>query len=411
MTSAPLWGTVQVTAVSLFQLPICSAESRPLRCTCKIPAFVVHGPNPLTSARSRTAIVKSWCQTTFQFELRGLIEENPSDRKALWAKYGHHDFTHGRDIASARTPRGNMKSRSLVWITTITLLLGLAIRLGWPLRDKINSPMTMSSQISTLGGTFGEANAVSNTGSVAGDAKLLGDTVSHAFLWRKGLIKDLDTLGGPNSRATSLTEEDEVTGFSDASTPDPLGEDFCLLGTNLICLPFVWQDGAMVPLPILGGSNGQAFAVNSRGQVAGMAETETLDATCESGSEFPQVEPVLWEKGEIHKLPTIAGDPDGAVHAINDNGQAVGNTLDCTGSSFHAVRWQDGKAIDLGTLDGLLLAPQAINNRGQVAGFAVSQDGSVLVAFLWQNGVATNLGALPPDVFSLALGINNKGQV
>ncbi len=32
MTSAPPLGTVQVTEVSLFQFPICSAESRPLRC-------------------------------------------------------------------------------------------------------------------------------------------------------------------------------------------------------------------------------------------------------------------------------------------------------------------------------------------------------------------------------------------
>jgi probable HAF family extracellular repeat protein len=305
-----------------------------------------------------------------------------------------------------------MKSRTLAWITTITLLVGLAIPVGMATQGQNQQHNDyVIVDLGTLGGTFGEANAVSNKGSVAGDATLFGDTVRHAFLWRKGLTRDLDTLGGLNSRATSLNEEDEVTGISDISTPDPLGEDFCGFGTNLVCLPFIWQNGTMVPLPTLGGSNGQAFAINSRGQVAGMAETETLDATCESGSEFPQVEPVLWEKGEIHRLPTIAGDPDGAVHAINDNGQAVGNTLDCTGSSFHAVRWQHGKAIDLGSLDGLLLAPQAINSRGQVAGFAFSPDGSVLVAFLWQNGVATNLGTLPPDAFSLALGINDKGQI
>src|SRR6266478_6502128 len=302
-----------------------------------------------------------------------------------------------------------MKSRTLVWITT--LLLGLAIPVGMATQGQNQQPHDyVIADLGTLGGTFGEANAVSNKGSVAGDATLLGDTVSHAFLWRKGLIKDLDTLGGPNSKAVSLNEEDKVTGFSDISTPDPLGEDFCQFGTNLICLPFVWQDGAMVPLPTLGGSNGQAFAVNSRGQVAGIAENETRDATCGSGSEFPQVEPVLWEKGEIHKLPTITGDSDGFVIAINDNGQAVGNTGDCTGA-FHGVRWQDGKAIDLGTLDGMLLVPLAINNRGQVVGLAFSQDGTVIVAFPWQNGVATNLGTLAPDVFSLALGINNKGQI
>src|SRR5258707_10259042 len=46
-------------------------------CTCKTPAFTVHGPNPSTSLRSRTAIVKSWCQTTFQFELRVLLKKIP----------------------------------------------------------------------------------------------------------------------------------------------------------------------------------------------------------------------------------------------------------------------------------------------------------------------------------------------
>ena len=311
-----------------------------------------------------------------------------------------------------------MKSRTLVRISTMTLLLALAIPVGMAAQGQNQQPNDyVVAELGTLGGTNGFANAVSNKGSVAGAATLLGDTVSHAFLWRKGLIKDLGTLGGPNSGAASLNEEDEVTGSSDTSTPDPLGEDFCGFGTNLICLPFVWQDGAMVPLPTLGGSNGAAHAVNSRGQVAGQAENETRDATCGSGSELPQFEPVLWEKGEIHKLPTIAGDPDGIVAAINDNGQAVGNTGDCTGF-FHGVRWQDGKAIDLGTLDGMLLVPQAINNRGQVVGFAFSQDDSafVLVAFLWQNGVATNLGTLPPvevapDLFSLAVGINDKGQI
>jgi len=308
-----------------------------------------------------------------------------------------------------------MKSRTLVWITTTSLVLWLAIPIGMATQGKNQRQNDHNEYVvvdlGTLGGTFGEANAVSDKGLVAGDATLFGDTVRHAFLSRRGLTRDLDTLGGLNSRANSLNVEDEVAGVSDISAPDPLGEDFCGFGTNLICLPFVWKNGAMVPLPTLGGSNAQALAINSRGQVAGVSETDTLDATCESGSEFPQLEPVLWERGEIHRLPTIAGDPDGSVHAINDDGQAVGNTSDCTGSSFHAVRWQHGKPMDLGSLDGLLLAPQAINNKGQVAGFAFSQDGSVLVAFLWQNGVATNLGTLAPDVFSLALGINDQGQI
>jgi probable HAF family extracellular repeat protein len=119
---------------------------------------------------------------------------------------------------------------------------------------------------------------------------------------------------------------------------------------------------------------------------------------------------VLWEEGEIQELPAIAGDTDGVANAINDEGQAVGQTGNCT-NAFHAMLWQNGTATDLGTLGGLLLAPLDINNRGQIVGFAFSPDFTTILAFLWQNGVPTNLGSLPPDVFSLALGINDKGQV
>ena len=109
-----------------------------------------------------------------------------------------------------------MKSRTLAWITTITLLVGLAIPVGMATQGQNQQHNDyVIVDLGTLGGTFGEANAVSNKGSVAGDATLFGDTVRHAFLWRKGLTRDLDTLGGLNSRATSLNEEDEVTGISD----------------------------------------------------------------------------------------------------------------------------------------------------------------------------------------------------
>jgi probable HAF family extracellular repeat protein len=295
-------------------------------------------------------------------------------------------------------------------ISAINLFAALSIPLWLVAQEQARKelPSYIVTDLGTFGGIAGTANAVNNRGSVVGNAFDPEGTASRAFLWQNGAATDLGTLGGPNSRAAFLNERGEVTGWAETSTPDPLGENFC--GSGLICLPFLWKDGLMAPLPTLGG-NGFATGINNRGQVVGDSENTTPDPTCPSPSTTLEIKAVVWEKGEIQQeLPTIGGDPDGFVQAINDNGQAVGVTGDCI-SDLHAVLWNKGTPTDLGTLDGMLLAPQAINNRGQVAGFAFSQDGSVFVAFLWQNGVATNLGTLPPDVNSLALGINNKGQI
>ena len=301
-----------------------------------------------------------------------------------------------------------MKSLRLMSISAINLFAALSIPLWLVAQEQARKelPSYIVTDLGTFGGIAGRANAVNNRGSVVGDAFDPEGTASRAFLWHNGAAADLGTLGGPNSSAHFLNERGEVTGWAETSTPDPLGENFC--GSGLICLPFLWKDGLMAPLPTLGG-NGFATGINNRGQVVGDSENTTPDPTCPSPSTTLEIKAVVWEKGEIQQeLPTIGGDPDGFVQAINDNGQAVGVTGDCI-SDLHAVLWNKGTPTDLGTLSGSLLEPVAINNKGQIVGFALSPDG--LRAFLWQNGAATDLGTLPPDVNSLALGINNKGQI
>jgi probable HAF family extracellular repeat protein len=200
-----------------------------------------------------------------------------------------------------------------------------------------------------------------------------------------------------------------------------LGEDFCLFGTRLICLPFLWHDDVMTGLPTLGGNNGAAFDINNLAQAVGLTENATLDSTCAT-PQF-QVKPVIWEKGTIQELPTATGDPDGYVNGINDKGQAVGGSGDCTidsAFSLHALLWQHGIPTDLGNLGGQLYSgANAINARGQVIGSSDLAGDTNLFAgpfsnthgFLWQNGVMTDVGTLPGDGTSFAFSINNKGQV
>jgi len=321
-----------------------------------------------------------------------------------------------------------MKSRTWICIIAVTLYTALAnpVRLAAQEQLQTNQlPRYAVIDLGTLGGSLSEGRGVNNKGRVTGTAYLAGNAAQHRVIWQNGVKTDLGTLGGPNSGGYGfggLNDNGQDAGHAETSSPDPLGEDFCGFGTQLICLPFLWQDGVMTPLSTLGGSNGGARAVNNRSQVAGEAENTTLDSTC--GSPELEAEPVIWENGAIHQLPTFADDPDGLATAINDNGQVVGGSGDCyTGStlSLHALIWQTGRATNLGSFGGTLYnIALGINDKGQVTGssdlpgdtsFFSGGPASTSHAFLWQNGVMTDLGTLPGDAQSFGLGINNQGQI
>ena len=116
-----------------------------------------------------------------------------------------------------------------------------------------------------------------------------------------GLNIDLGTLGGKNSWTNygGINDRGEAVGLSETSVPDPDGEDMCAFGTKLTCRPFFWRHGHMMALPTLGGNNGQASAINNRGQIVGISETTVPDSGCPAGKPGKIISPVLWEKGEV----------------------------------------------------------------------------------------------------------------
>jgi probable HAF family extracellular repeat protein len=230
-----------------------------------------------------------------------------------------------------------------------------------------------------------------------------------------GSTLDLGTLGGPNSWDNpfggEINDRGELVGYSETSVPDPDGEDVCGFGTGLICRPFLWKNGHMSALPTLGGNNGQASAMNNHGQITGFAENGIVDSTCPPNKTNNRIQlPVLWENGKAQALPTLIGDTDGEANAINDLGQAVGNTGTCGGATNHAVSWENGAASQLFDYGTFALA-FGINNQGQIVGMVGSPDTPTFYAALWQNGAITNLRTLPGDFAAIASGINNHGQV
>jgi probable HAF family extracellular repeat protein len=338
-----------------------------------------------------------------------------------------------------------MKVRILILTVTIFFAaLGFSARLRAQLEEGQQCPSHYRVvNLGTLGGSSSFGNTINNLGWAMGSANLAGNTTEHATLWVYGLKLDLGTLGGPNSDVIFPNRNDrgEIVGIAETSAMDPLGEAWsCGLAffptvTGHICLGFAWKpvsyaqghlNGMMTALPTLGGNNGVAAAVNNQGQVVGWAENTVHDPTC-IAPQVLQFEAVIWgpSAGQIQQLPPLSGDPDTAATAINDKGQVVGISGTCDNavgaySAKHAVLWENGTAINIGSLGGAgWNTPIAINNRGQIAGFSdlpgdVS-DGLLTPnfhAFLWtKEGGMQDLGTLPGDSISEATGINDQGQI
>jgi probable HAF family extracellular repeat protein len=108
----------------------------------------------------------------------------------------------------------------------------------------------------------------------------------------------------------------------------------------------------------------------------------------------------------------VGNDVDGDAFWINEQGQAVGYSGNCT-TALHGVSWQNGVVSPLLDLGNGAIA-QGINDRGQIVGQVGSADGSTFLAAVWQNGAdgpVTNIGTAPGDAAAFASGINDRGQV
>ncbi len=284
-------------------------------------------------------------------------------------------------------------------------------------------------------GASGQPFQTTNNGLGAG-AAMAGNAL-HAVAWYQGKMYDLGTLNGKNSQAFGANVLEQpgygpglVVGEAETAKPDPDGEDFCsftVLGLppSGSCLPFLWRSGVMYPLPTLGGNNGIANKINYADEVAGTAENAVYDATCPSGMIQHQFKPVVWQYAAPHELPTYPGDPDGSAMAINDAGQAAGASGTCAPATpitwinlqpLHALLWENGTATDLGNLGGtghfFGIEAEYLNNLGQVVGWSDVKGDASFHAFLWTKGTGMeDLGTVGTDVNSLAIGINDAGDV
>ena len=108
----------------------------------------------------------------------------------------------------------------------------------------------------------------------------------------------------------------------------------------------------MTSLPTLGGNNSGANDVNNLGQIVGEAETSIKDPSCTPPLVFSTSYGVIWKpNGKIVTLTPLSGDTFSNAFSINQSGAAVGWSGTCAVTA-HAILWQTGSMVNLGSLGG-----------------------------------------------------------
>jgi probable HAF family extracellular repeat protein len=223
---------------------------------------------------------------------------------------------------------------------------------------------------------------------------------ARAAVFGGGKIINLGTLGGKESWASGINDKGQVSGFAENKTPDPYVQILCFLCARQ-SRAFIWQNGAIRNLGTLGGPDSAGGLLNESGQVAGISYTNSKPNPV---TKIPTLDPFLWTKGKMRDLGGLGGTL-GFANWLNSRGQVVGQSNLAGNLKNHPFLWNGKQLVDLGTLGGNNGSASWINDAGHVVGTADLAGSHVHHAFVWKSGHLTSLppaaGALCSNAFAI----------
>ena len=228
-----------------------------------------------------------------------------------------------------------------------------------------------------------------------------------AVLWKDSQVINLGTLGGNESQADAINDSGQIAGIAANGVPDSFPSPLGLPGFGTQQRAFLWENGVMRDLGTLGGPDADALLLNNRGQVAGISYMSSIP----NSSGVPTVDPFLWKNGRMLDLGSFGGT-SGVPSWLNNRGQVVGFSNLAGDTTTHPFLWSEAEGLkDLGALGGTFGLGFWVNEAGEAVGAATNQNDQAVLAFLWKDGVMTNLGSLVGDLYSSSEGINARGQI
>jgi probable HAF family extracellular repeat protein len=264
------------------------------------------------------------------------------------------------------------------------------------------------------GGNFSQASGINARGwVVVGGANgeidpLTGSPVFRGALWKDGQLIDLGTLdGGLEVNAVYVNNGGQVVGFASVGTnPDPSGFSFLIAPIH----PFIWKDGVMRDLGTFGGADALP-APNCNNQRENLVTGVFFGSAPDPNTGMYPVSAFLWDNGKAINIGTLGGTELFELLCANNAGQVAGGSTLAGDLIMHAFLWDKGSMHDLGTLGGTFSIASWLNDAGEVVGGATTPDDASFHATLWRHGQIVDLGTLEGDCASFALANNAQGQI